>query len=529
MPAAKDREQLRSEELQEFPMTGPFGGIQSELPPTQIESLGFSDARNILFRKGTAYARPSFDILPALPSPANEPILAVPSFFNSDGVFVQCLITQTRLFQYISGTWQQITGPSFTVGTNYFAWDVLNYKLCFSEGLDNLFVWDGVSSSYTQIASAQPFQYIAEIGLHLFGINPGFPQRYYWSGEGDPTDWSSVSSGLNDNINSLGNINGIKKIGQYGFGFHHFGIVQIVPTGIGTDPFAFYTIVTHKPSVQAPWSLAGFTYQGQEFAAFLSDDNVYIFNGTGLTPIGDRPLDDKGRRFGARSRILADMCAATPGKVYGFVTTAINGQVFNAYWLVFPTISVWVYNFDEGNWSVFNYSNTINCLGTFVKRSTLRIMDLVGTIAGQSWSPATLAASTNLLAPGLAFGFNNGVVGLTDFTIPSEQPCSATSGKLIFGDRRHKHVIKKFRLSVLDQGAVTYSIQITNEEGYSQTQTFTLGNGSGDELNYIASFSISGLRFQYVVSWPANQLGAFTELAPLYDFSGEQRGGYIEN
>jgi len=43
MPGFQDRQQVRSEELYEAALTGPFGGIQSELPLTGIEAFGFAD------------------------------------------------------------------------------------------------------------------------------------------------------------------------------------------------------------------------------------------------------------------------------------------------------------------------------------------------------------------------------------------------------------------------------------------------------------------------------------------------------
>src|SRR5690242_19882463 len=197
MGQVQDREQTRSEELYEAPITGPFGGVQSELPLTEIEQYGFADIKNFLLRKGFASSRPGWTALPAFPSTPNEPIQAVADFFNVNGVHIQCVLTPTKLWQFVGGGWTQITGPAFTGATNQlFAWDALNYLLCFSQGADKLFTWDGIAGVYTQVATAQPLKYIAEIGLHLMGVNPTFPQRYYWTGIGDPTDWTSFSSGL---------------------------------------------------------------------------------------------------------------------------------------------------------------------------------------------------------------------------------------------------------------------------------------------------------------------------------------------
>src|SRR5882672_2221648 len=104
MPAAQDRQQVRSEELFEFPITGPFGGVQSELPLDQIEEYGFADSTNFLFRKGVAYVRPGFTALPPFPTPTNEPVLGIADFFTRNGVRIQVVITQTRLLRWNPST-----------------------------------------------------------------------------------------------------------------------------------------------------------------------------------------------------------------------------------------------------------------------------------------------------------------------------------------------------------------------------------------------------------------------------------------
>src|ERR1700756_3277947 len=520
MPQLQNREQVRSEELYEAALTGPFGGVQSELPLTEIEPFGFADVKNILFRKGAGYVRPGWTALPVFPAPANEPILAIADFFNSAGTHIQCVLTPTRLLQFLFGAWVQITGPAF-------AWDALNYKLCFSQGFDKIWTWDGISGSYVQSsASAPPAKYMAEIGLHLVAVNPNFPQRYYWSGIGDPSDWTGFTSGLNDNVNNLGPINGLMKIGQYGFGFHQNGILQIIPTGIGLAPFAFQPVINATQGAIAPYSIDHYDDQGREFAVYLGVDNVYTFDGSSVYPIGDMPIDNR-RRIGARSRILADVLASNVQTIYGWITYSINGQVFRAYWLVIPNVSVWVYNFDEANWTQFTYNKTIVSVGNFFKNAGIRIIDLVGTIQAQTWTPATLQQNNPF--EGFLLGFNDGTAGYVDFSNYSEVDASLTSGKLVFGDRRHSKTVKKFRLSFLDLGQTTFTLTLSNQKGQSQSFSFTLGSGSGDVLNYIQEFNLTGLRFQYTVSIPAGSPTALVEMAPMYDVSGEQRGGLLEN
>jgi hypothetical protein len=528
MPQLQDRKQTRSEELLEFPMTGPFGGTQSELPSTEIEGLGFVDCRNVILRRGTATVRPGYNALTALPD--GFPALGIADFFTSSGAHVQAAITKSNLYKWTGSGWTVITGAGFTgSASQIWSWDVIAQKLVFSQGADKIWSWDGVAAGYVQTSANAPASAsIAEIGLHLVALNTleggtQFPQRYRWSGLADPTDWTSINAGVNDNLNNLGPGQSLKKLGQYGYGWHFNGIIQLQPTGIGTNPFAFYPIVNASLGLLARSSMDHFSRDGIEQAVYLSSDNVYVFNQSSLTPIGDAPLDGR-RRVGARSRILADVFShGTLTDVFGFVTNTIAGQPFNAYWLVIPGTSCWVYNFDESNWTNFVFDKTGVVLGNFLKAAVPRIMDLVGQILAQGWTPQNLVNTSPF--PGLAISFSDGTFGYIDFTNYSETAWSITGPTHVFQDVRHGKTLKKFRLRVVDLGQVTYTLTATSNTGQTDTRTLTIGNGSGDVLSAVVELKVSGMRINWKISGSAGSPGSIVEFCPIYSISGEQRGG----
>jgi hypothetical protein len=533
MANLQQREQSRTEELFEFPITGPFGGVQSELPLDQIENYGFADTTNFLFRKGVAYVRPGFTPLPPFPAPVGEAVLGIADFYNRLGTRIQTVLTQTRLLQWSGAGWTQITGTPFTgASTQDFDWAVVGNKLCWSQGVDIINIWDGITPAYSQASPFAPATFnLEEIGLHLMAQNVllsgnKLTQTYMWSGVADPTDWTSFNSGRNDNLNNLGPGFGLKKLGQYGYGWHQWGIIQIQPTGIGLAPFYFTPIANSNVGNIAPRTLDHFNRDGVECAIYVGKDNVYVFNQASVIPVGDAPIDGR-KRLGARSRIFADLInSGNPPAAFGFVTQSINGQIFNAYWLIIPNTSVWVYNFDENNWSDFSYTGIQTVAGLFFKNQGIRIMDLIGRILDQSWTPNTLNPTNPF--DGFAIGYNNGQIGYIDFTNYSENAAQIVSGKHIFGDRRHKHTVKKFRLVVQDQGPTTYTIIVSNNTGYSETQTVTLGSGTGDSISTVLGFNVSGLRITWSCFVPEGQPGAIIEFCPLFDISGEQRGGTID-
>jgi hypothetical protein len=525
----------QSEDLQELNITGPFGGVQSEMSLTAIEPYGFVDTKNIIFRQGVATVRPGYTNLNAITGGGNitEAILGITDFYDSAGVQHQVLMTPTKLYQWIPGpsSWTQFTGvPAFSgTTTQLFSADTLNYKLCFSQGANQILSWDGIAASYALTsANAPAAKYVAEMNLHLMTANTiesgiAFPNRYRWSGIGDQTDWTSVNAGLNDNLNKLGPINGLLYFGQTGYGFHPKGVIQIVPTGIGTAPFFFYPIKRSRGLVY-PATLASADLDDFEGAVYATPDNIVIFNGSVNSPIGDAPIDGR-RRLGARSRILADLKLVNTTQPFGFTSYSINGTSFRAYWLVIPGISTWVYNFDEGNWSNFIYDKSFQVAGSFTNPQGTRWLDLVG-----QWLSQNFAWNSLITNPGFDFalGAGDGTFGAVDFTNFSETAWQILSAKHIFGKRRYRHTLKKFRLVVKDLGLVTYTISVSNETGRIQTQVVTLGNGSGDDKSLIVEFSITGLRLQWTVSGPARAAASFVEFGLLYDQSGEQRGGSID-
>jgi hypothetical protein len=304
--------------------------------------------------------------------------------------------------------------------------------------------------------------------------------------------------------------------------------MQIVPTGIGINPFAFYPAINAAIGTTAPYSVAHMDDQGRELAVYLGQDNVYIFDGSSVEPIGDFPISDGSRRrLGARSKILSDATLANPTQIVGFVTYSINSYPFRAYWLAFPGVSLWVFNFDEGNWTYFTYADVVTMIGDWYTTQNVTIASLIGTIQSQRWTPATLPSSTTF--EGILLGFVDGVTSYANFQATCERVSNLTSGKLIFADRRHKKSVKRFRLSFTDLQSTTFNVTITNEQGQNQVFTFTVGTGSGDVLNYIQEFRLPGLRFTYNVQVPANQYTSLVELAPIYDTGGEQRCGLVEN
>lgn len=518
-------------ELQERPVRGPFGGIQSEVPLDFVEQLGFADALNVVFRKAAAYSRPGIEYL-AVPTnealvPLTDPILGVFDFFTITGLRKQVIVTTTGLFYWDNGDekFVQVTG-TLTGGTaSLFTADVVGGKLYFCQGVDTIQTWDGTAASFSAVANTVPSKFLFELGFHLLACNTietGVvlaPQRVRWSGAGDGTDWTSFNSGQADLYNNLGPITGGCRLYQQGYIFQQWGITQVQLTGNGLAPFAFYPLGAKAKGNICPYSLASF---GEDFACYVSKNEIYRFDGSYSIPIGSMPIDGN-RRIGARKRILNDLTQCNLDTVFGMISTGASGNDFLAYWLFMPELKqAWVFHFDENNWTRFTFDKIPNSAGEFNKAGVIRIMDLIGTIADQTWSPVTLTGNNPL--DSLFIGFSDGTPSEINFNIVSEQEAEIRSGQCTFGDYRHEHIIKKFRVIQQDFGPVTLTMEVSSETGIVNTKTFSMGTGSGLSISKVVEFNVPGRYLVWKITCPAGQQLALSEVTPIFDQGGELRG-----
>jgi hypothetical protein len=522
--------QLRSNEMQSFSYRGPFGGYQSELPPDDIEDLGFLDTENMMFRKGVATPRPPANALPTIPPPTGggtEPLLGVADFFNAQGTRQQVVITPTRLLQWDPNTtsWNVLTGTLTGGGAQIYTWTVVNNTLCFDQGTDVVQIWDGIGSTFGPAAvTAVAGKYVFELGKHLLVMNtieqPGSvkaEQRVHWTGAGDPTDWTSFDSGQDDLLNDLGPITGGIKLFQYGYIFQQLGITLVQLTGNGLAPFYFSPLSNHAKGCIAPYSISAFG----DNAAYVGKDDIYIFDGTQSYPIGSAPVDGR-RRSGARRAIFSELINADLSQVFGYLSSSINGNDFDAYWLFIPGGSTWVYHFAENNWTRFVWPDTPSIAGTFNAGGGIRIEDLVGTIAQQTWVIGDLTNANPL--DQMFLGYTDMIPNVIDFTGTCESVALLKSGQSVFRDRRHAKTVKQFVFTYVDNGSITIDFLVSNEDGQTVNKTITVGNGSGQVKKFYFSVGISGQFITWQATIQPGTISSIAEIMPLYDTGGDFRG-----
>lgn len=527
------QERLRPEELTELQFRGPFGGIQSEVPLDDIENFGFADSLNVIYRKSRASVRPGYTAL----LNANEPILGIADFFNIDGDHVQVVMTPTQLLKWQPGTldWLALTGTLTGTNIDLFTFAVVNHKLLFSQGVDTVREWDGLGGAFIDAFASNPTtqnvscKHMIELGTHLimgFTIEGGsiYTQRMRWSRSGEPENLDAFSAGAHDELGDLGPITGLVKLYQQGYQFHERGIVRIIPTGIALRAFDFVPISSNNRGNICPYSLASY---GEYAAFYIGKDNIYMFDSVESVPIGGRPTQGN-KFFGARSRIFAELKTSDLKRVTGFVTTSIAGNDYNAYHLVIPGGSHWIYNIDEGNWCRQQYDRTPVLIGDFFSPQEIRWLDLIGTWNDQSarWTDFN---STSPLSS-MLIGFDDGTPGNVDFTTRSELSWLIKSGRLTFNDRRHSKTISRIRFTFDNSGPVHFFIRVSNDKCQVEEKCIDYdGSDCSEIVTRIESFKVTGLHLNFQIFASGDDIGTpldLIEVTPIYDVGGEHRAIY---
>ena len=592
-----------AKELPEYPVRGPFGGIQSEIASDQIGTIGYNDAVNIMFRLGRARVRPKIGpgiastpylvrisdlggtIAEQLWSPDGAPFyyylrvipIAGPNpygpqlstngaigflvvvtfpfnfrqfnpdtgiyeewtsifdFYTAGGVRILVAATLTQLYYLTPSGWVRLYGVFAGNSPVPMSFAVVGQKLCMSNGLDVIKTWDGTQvgptdafvDEFNPSLSAPAARYLFEFGNHLVALNlitsgSQSYQGYQWSGAGDPTDWTSFDSGSGNLSNDLGPINGGIKLFQYGFIFQQLGIVQMSLTGNAAQPFYLQPLTARSKGLAISRTLCA---NGESTCYYVGQDNVYMFDGTTSQPVGDSPVQGRAR-LGARSRIFQDIMLADPTQIFGFVSTAVNGNPYNAYWLVIPNVGIWIFHIDDQTWTRWTVAGTPTCVGNYLSSNVIRIADLIGTIAQQNWTPATLL-NPNLF-PSVMIGFADGSTGLFDFTGWSEEPWSLTTGELDYDDQRHENSTKKLRLTYKDNGECLIQVVFTNEEGDTYTNAPTSpggvilpGTGSGKMQKIVLPIDLPSIYATVQLSGEAGVPLEISSVAPIYSQGGE--------
>lgn len=353
--------------LQQVIVQGPFKGIVNNQPRPLKDPKSWDDLLNMLPWKGRLITRPRLNA--SSTSPDSATIRLMVSYQDILASRHNLVLTTKNAYMITSGpTWHALGFPggvttldgtalpygyAITVGRVYFS----NGSCVglYSDGEANLKSSNhpGAWRSCFVLANHLVTCHTTEPAPGSVG-STDFPYRVRWSANGDPNTWTTgagSTAGSTDLLEVPDPFTGGLAIGRSGYIFRTNGITLMTPTGIGTSPFQFDQVSNAPKGVGNfyPYSLDSYG----NIAAFLSQQDVYLFDGTTFTPIGGE----------AKKAIYADIGTTDPSSIFGCIIPRLGPRFDSlSYYLSLPSAVdgspiAWVYQWDEQAWWRFRSSS----------------------------------------------------------------------------------------------------------------------------------------------------------------------------
>ena len=221
---------------------GLWKGVDTSMPETDIDPSATPFCQNFVLRKGEIRTRPELQNL-ALAPPDNTAVLGLTSFIDSNSVVHTVAITQLGFYQLsYMFTSPNYNGNPWLIIANFpsqqpmipYAIANLQAKIFFTNGSTNVWSWDGIQNSITNVGNLASSQtvgatFLMELGARIVlgstnetvaGTPVTFPFRIRWSpvllasNTFDPS--VNIGAGFNDMFDCPDSITGILPIGRTG-------------------------------------------------------------------------------------------------------------------------------------------------------------------------------------------------------------------------------------------------------------------------------------------------------------------------
>jgi hypothetical protein len=234
---------------------------------------------------------------------------------------------------------QVFGGPP--AGIDTWSWCVVNDKLIFCNGNDNVHVFDpgDTYASVLDSTNAKKWYHCIEYANRCVLANEKDVDAIsvQWSKENDPTDWTDSTAG-SASLQLVGSeITGLGKLGSYLVVFTPKSLVFGYRTGVSTSPIAFQD---EKVGVgaNAPRSIV----HANGTIYFMGEDNFYVLEGTNAVPIGHALRDE-----------IFDNESTDDLALYHGAHNARDNEIW---WYKYHSQTAFVYDYIHGVWSVYLFT-----------------------------------------------------------------------------------------------------------------------------------------------------------------------------
>lgn len=342
----------------EISYRAPYRGLNVGAPETMIPASDSPYLNNVIIRNAEIRTRPRLS--PYLPHPRDTgKIRGTCSFIDQNNVVHTLAITPENLWQ-LSGNWRNANQDEAWAKVGRYLTIVptdtpirpqiyLN-KAYWTAGSQGLFYWDGITNTISVASADYGAYYLGELSNRLILLNVveaggNFPSRIRWSANGIPTQWlpaSNPSAGLNDLLDVPNGITGFLTIGNVGFIFRTNGISEMVPTGVGTNPWDFNHLWASEKGIGnvQPQSIDSYGSIG----IFLSSEEFYQMSAASFKEIGG----------GAFDQVNTELTYATENVIGNIIPVFSKQYRYLLYILSIPVENdciYYAYSIQEQNWT----------------------------------------------------------------------------------------------------------------------------------------------------------------------------------
>lgn len=355
------------------------GGLRLDLPPAALPDPFSPRIQNVRIRNAIVGKRPGQTLFNSGSLPlgtSNSGIVSAVEYRRETGTVETLVILggaaagDRDIFKSAGGAWTSIKGALVMQGstTEPYDWAIAPRQggspqidvLYMSNGQGNaatpkIISWPGSGNVAAMDNAPGAPRYLASftnrlvIG-YLFDSTAGafHGNRIAWSAFGDAETWNVASSGQADLTDTSDLITRLYPLKGRLIIYKQRSIFIGRATGLDTVPIGF-TLFTKDMG-----SPAGFTVAGAAGSAhfFLGLDNVYMFDGSSVVPIGE-PI---------RRDLMKNLNQQQPRQPFGMVN-----EFFSEYWLFVPEGDetfpkhAWVYNYRENHWNRWEFLTALTC------------------------------------------------------------------------------------------------------------------------------------------------------------------------